>query len=44
MVMRKYIVALLVALVLVAGAYVANTSGTAPQARPLPNIRDFKLR
>jgi hypothetical protein len=45
--MRRYIVALLVALVLVAGAYAMNQgfTGPPPPQRELPPLpRDFKLR
>ena len=45
--MRRYIVALLVALVLVVGAYAMNqgVTGPPPPQRELPPIpRDFKLR
>jgi hypothetical protein len=45
--MRRYIVALLVALVLVVGAFVRNKGGTDPppsQREPLPIPHDFRLR
>jgi hypothetical protein len=46
--MRKYILALLAAVVLVAGAFAINRSGTDPPSAPyreLPRIpHDFRLR
>jgi hypothetical protein len=42
--MSKYLLALLAALALVAGAYVVNTDSTPPQSRVLPNVNGLSLR
>ena len=44
--MRRYILALLAALVLVAGALAMNqgSTGRLPPTRELPNLRELRLR